>query len=310
MYRSHLENLLHEGEFVVTAEVTLPHGADAELLRERIRILKDHCDAINVTDNPRGIPCMSNIASAHFVVQEGAEPILQMTGRDRNRIAIQSDLYGAYALGIRNVLFVTGDHVLLGNQPHTKMVFDVDSTLALDLTQLLMEGFDLSGEELVGTPDFFTGATFNPYGGNIADLKERILNKQQAGASFFQTQAIYDIRPFEKLMNDIADEGLWVLAGVIPLRSSEMAQKMNDKVPGIQIPEKMISRLSIAEDGLNDEEKDLAAKQAGLAIAQETIEAIKRIKGVSGVHIMGIGWEESVPNLVRELGFSPRPRRE
>ncbi len=253
---------------------------------------------------------MSNLASAHFVLQEGVEPILQMTGRDRNRIAFQSDLYGAYALGVRNVLFVTGDHVLLGNQPHTKMVFDVDSTLALDLTQVLMEGFDLSGEEIVGTPQFFTGATFNPYVEQSDDLKERILKKQNAGARFFQTQAIYDIDPFEGLMKDIAEMGVWTIAGIIPLRSSEMAEKMNDKVPGIQIPEEMIVRLRNAEDGLNEEERDFAARQVGLEIAQETIEAVKRIIGVSGVHIMGIGWEESVPHLVSELGLSPRPRRE
>ncbi|MHA1909539.1 MAG: methylenetetrahydrofolate reductase [Candidatus Thorarchaeota archaeon] len=309
LYRSHLEKLLQEGEFVVTSEVTVPHGTDAELLRERIRILKNHCDAINVTDNPRGIPRMSNVASAHFVIQEGAEPILQMTGRDRNRIAFQSDLYGAYALGVRNVLFVTGDHVLLGNQPHTKMVFDVDSTLALDLAQVLMEGYDLSGEELVGAPDFLTGATFNPYASNMEDLKERINKKRNAGARFFQTQAIYDPAPLELLMGELDTDVYWVIAGIIPLRSSEMAEIMNEKVPGIQVPKELIERLRNSEDGLSDEERDLAAKEVGLEIARETIEAVKRIKGVSGVHIMGIGWEESIPYLVRETGLNPRPAR-
>ncbi|MHA2424756.1 MAG: methylenetetrahydrofolate reductase [Candidatus Thorarchaeota archaeon] len=310
LYLSHLEKLLQEGEFVVTSEVTVPRGVDTDLLRDRIRILKDHCDAINVTDNPRGIPRMSNVASAHFVMQEGVEPILQMTGRDRNRIAFQSELLGAYALGVRNLLFVTGDHVLLGNQPHTKMVFDVDSTLALDLTQVLMEGFDLSGEELVGAPEFLTGATFNPNITNKQDLLDRIDKKRAAGARFFQTQGIYDAGPLEDLLKELGDSESWIIAGIIPLRSSEMAELMNDKVPGIHVPAEMIERLRNAEDGLFDEERDLAAKEVGLEIARETIEAVKRIKGVSGVHIMGIGWEESVPHLVGETGLSPRPGRE
>ncbi|MFW9849353.1 MAG: methylenetetrahydrofolate reductase [Candidatus Thorarchaeota archaeon] len=310
MYRSHLEKLLSEGEFVVTAEVTVPRGPDSNLLIERIRILKDHCDAINVTDNPRGIPRMNNLVSAFFVLREGVEPILQMTGRDRNRIALQSDLYGAYAIGIRNILFVTGDHVLFGNQPHTKMVFDVDSTQALDLTQLLMDGYDLSGEELIEPPIFLPGATFNPNTSDFSMLKERIIQKQKAGAEFFQTQAIYDVRQFRELIAEIVDENLRIIAGIVPLRSSEMAETMNEKVPGIKIPNTMIDRIKNAEDGLQDEERELAAKQVGLEIAQETIEDVKRLRGVSGVHIMGIGWEESVPYLVHELGLDPRPAKE
>ncbi|MDF1539409.1 MAG: methylenetetrahydrofolate reductase [Candidatus Thorarchaeota archaeon] len=309
MHQSHLEKLLHKGEFVVTGEVTAPHGTDVEILQERIRIIKDYCDAINVTDNPRGIPSLSNIACAHFVIKEGAEPVLQMTGRDRNRILFQSDLYGAYALGVRNVVFITGDTVLMGTQPLTKMVFDVDSTQALDLTRLLMEGYDLGGEELVGSPNFFLGATFNPTAQPFEIQARRIQEKINNGAKFFQTQAIYELEPFAALMEDVREMETWTLAGIIPLRTSEMAETMNNKVPGIRVPEEMVSRLRDAEDGLEDEERELASRKVGLEIALETIEGVKRIDGVSGIHLMGIGWEESIPELVKNAGLAPRPNR-
>lgn len=294
---------------MVTGEVTSPHGTDVETLLDRIRIIKDYCDSINVTDNPRGIPSLSNIACAQFVLKEGAEPILQMTGRDRNRILFQSDLYGAYALGVRNVLFITGDTVLLGTQPLAKMVFDVDSTQALDLARLLMEGYDLGGEELVGSPSFFLGATFNPYAQPSEIQAQRIQEKIDCGAKFFQTQAIYDLEPFTALMEDVREMDTWTLAGIIPLRNSEMAEIMNNKVPGIKVPKEMISRLRDAEDGLEDEEREIASKKVGLEIALETIEGVKRTKGVSGIHLMGVGWEESIPELVKKAGLNPRPSR-
>ncbi len=289
--------------------MTAPHGIDVETLQERIRTIKDYCDAINVTDNPRGIPALSNVACAYFVIKEGAEPVLQMNGRDRNRILIQSDLYGAYALGVRNVLFITGDSVLMGTQPLSKMVFDVDSTQALDLARLLMEGFDLGGEEIVGSPSFFLGATFNPNAQPYEIQVKRIQEKIKGGAQFFQTQALYDLERFATLMDDVREMDTWTLAGIIPLRNSEMAETMNKKVPGIRVPEEMIFRLRDAEDGLEEEERETASRKVGLEIALETIEGVKRIDGVSGIHLMGIGWEESIPELVKKAGLVPRPSR-
>lgn len=249
------------------------------------------------------------MACAHYVIQEDSEPILQITGRDRNRIALQSDLYGAYALGVRNVLFITGDSVLMGTQPLAKMVFDVDSTQALDLASLLMEGYDLGGEELVGTPSFFLGATFNPYAQPCEIQSQRIQEKIDAGAKYFQTQAIYDLDPFATLMDDVREMDTWTIAGIIPLRNSEMAEMMNDKVPGIKVPEEMIARLRDAESGLENEERELASKQVGLEIALELIEDVKRIKGVSGIHLMTVGWEESIPMIAKRAALYPRPKR-
>ncbi|MFW9955185.1 MAG: methylenetetrahydrofolate reductase [Candidatus Thorarchaeota archaeon] len=309
MYRSHLEWLFQKGEFVVTAEIGSPRGSDLGALQEQISIIRGYCDAVNVPDNPRGIPSMSSIVCSHFLLQQGLEPIMQMTGRDRNRIAIQSDLYGAYALGIRNILLVSGDHVLLGTHPLTKMVFDVDSVLALDLLEVMREGFDISGEELTGAPDFFAGATFNPYSEPHDSQVKRIIEKRNAGAQFFQTQAIYDMTPFETVMTEIEGLNLRVLAGIVPLRNSEMAELMNLRVPGIKVPKEFIRRLQDAEEGLFGDDRESAARKVGLEIAIETIEAVKRIEGLNGIHIMGVGWPESVPELVKATGLHPRLKR-
>jgi methylenetetrahydrofolate reductase (NADPH) len=244
------------------------------------------------------------------VKDTGAEPIMQMSTRDRNRISIESELYGAYALGIRNVLFITGDHTILGSHPEAKMVYDIDSIQALYLARHLMGGTDFAGDELEGTPDFFLGSTFNPYADPLEMHVLRVEKKRDAGAQFFQTQAIFDTSRLEEFMDHARDLKVKVLAGIIPLKGPKMAQFMNKRVPGIKIPEEFIQRLEKAGKGLKGEEKRNAMREVGLEIATQTIESIRKIKGIAGLHLMGIGWEESIPELVKRSGLYPRPKVE
>ncbi|NWF96850.1 MAG: methylenetetrahydrofolate reductase [Candidatus Thorarchaeota archaeon] len=306
---SHFQSLLERGDFVVTGEVGPPHGTDHSLVTERVRVVMDHCDAVNITDNVRGIPTMSSMVCAHFVLRAGAEPIMQMSTRDRNRVLFQSDLYGAYALGVRNVMFVTGDHTLLGTHPQTKMVYDIDSVQALQIASHLMTGRDLAGTELEGTPQLFIGATFNPYADPMEVQAWRVEKKQSAGARFFQTQAIYDTDRFRDFMGLIEGIDASVLAGIIPLKSAKMARFMNDRIPGIKIPSEVIERLECSGDGLHGDEKREAMKRTGITIALETIREVRSVKGVNGIHIMGVGWEDCIPELVRGSGLYPRPVR-
>ncbi len=308
LIRSHLEHLFKKGDFIVTAEVLPPKGTDKDLLIERIRTVKDYCDAINITDNVRGIPLMSSLVCAYYVLQEHAEPIMQMTSRDRNRISFQSDLYGAYALGVRNLLFMKGDHPSLGTHPNACPVYDLDSIETVALANRLELGLDMAGDELEGAPSFYVGSTFNPFDDATVQLA-RIKQKAEAGANFFQTQAIFDVQSFEIFMGRIKDYDIKTLAGIIPLRNPELAEFMDANVAGISIPSPMISRLRDAGDGLDEEEMLLAYEREGLKIALELIEDIKRVDGVSGIHLMGVGWIESVPTLVKDAKLYPRPKR-
>jgi 5,10-methylenetetrahydrofolate reductase len=299
--------ILKSGAFVVTCEIGPPRGADRSIVLERTRLVSDYCDAVNITDNVLGIPSMSSTACARIVLDAGAEPIMQMSMRDRNSISIESELYGAYALGIRNVLFVTGDDMILGSHPKAKMVFDIDSIQALKLASHLMSGTNLAGEPIEGTPEFFLGSTFNPYAEEIELQIRRAEKKRNAGAKFFQTQAIFDIAPLEAFMDLAFDLELKVLAGVMPLKGPKRASFMNDNVPGIKIPQEIIQRLEESGKGLKDEKMLEAMRAEGLLIAAETIKAIRHIKGIDGVHLMGVGWEESIPALVKSAGLYPRP---
>ncbi|NHJ14443.1 MAG: methylenetetrahydrofolate reductase [Candidatus Thorarchaeota archaeon] len=307
MTKSRLERLLNSEEFVVTCEVAPPHGADHTLIEERTRLVKDYCDAINITDNVRGIPTMDSGVCAHFVLKAGAEPIMQMSARDRNRVLYESQLYGAYALGIRNVVFITGDHSLLGTHPQAKTVFDLDSVQAIQLAKCLMGGTDLSGAQLEGTPEFFLGATFNPFA-DPQDLQVwRVEKKRDAGAQFFQTQAIYDLDRFESFLSKVRPLKVKVLAGVIPLKSTAMAKFMRARIPGMRIPDKILARLENAGAGLKGVKQKNAIRSEGLLVAEETINTIHEIAGVHGVHIMSVGWEENIPSLVKSCNLYPRP---
>lgn len=307
---THLRRLLERGEFTVTGEVGPPRGTNHELLLDRIRTAQSHCDAINITDNVRGIPTMSSMVCSSFVLQSGNEPIMQLSSRDRNRVAIASDLYGAYALGVRNLLFITGDHTLLGSHPHTKMVYDLDSIQALQIASHLMTGTDLADDDLEGTPSFYLGATFNPRADPLEMQVMRVEKKHEAGAQFFQTQAIYDMARFEEFLEQLGGVDIKILAGIIPLKSPTMARFMNKCIPGIKIPEELIERLERAGAGKNSVAEITAFQQEGLAIAIETVKKVRDLDGVNGVHIMGIGWEESIPQIVEATNLYPRPRKE
>ncbi|MGQ4911684.1 MAG: methylenetetrahydrofolate reductase [Candidatus Thorarchaeota archaeon] len=308
MPETHLSRLLDNGDFVITAEIGLPRGSDRTIIDEKVKVVSDYCDLINVPDNPLGNPSMASPIASYFVLEAGAEPIMQICMRDRNRIAVQSSLYGAHALGIRNVLFVTGDSSEHGCYPDAKSVFDIDSVQALDLATLLAEGFNIEGEEIEGVPEFYTGATFNPFATPIDEHVLRTEEKVRAGARFFQTQCIFDVTPLERFLSTVDHLDLRVLAGVVPLQSPEMATFMNDNVPEVTVPEKYIKRLEDAADGLEPEEVLKATRPVGLEIALEIIEDLQRLD-IQGLHIMGVGWEESVVEIVKRLGMHPRPKR-
>ena len=298
------------GNFVITGEIGPPRGTDHNVVIERTKLIADYCDAINITDNVRGIPTMSSTACARIVLDAGGEPILQLTTRDRNRISIESELYGAYALGIRNVLFITGDQTIMAPHSEAKLIFDIDSIQALQLSSHLMRGTHFDGEELEGVPNFFMGATFNPYADSIETELLRTEQKKDAGAQFFQTQAIFDTNRLEMFMELASDLKLKILAGIIPLRGPRNARFMNENIPGIKIPEEIIKRLEAAGKGLKDDAELEALREEGLLIASEMIKSIRKIKGISGVHLMGIGKKENIPELVMRAGLSPRPKLE
>lgn len=304
---THLSTFLENDRFIVTSEIGLPRGSDASMVAESVNMIKDCCDAINAPDNPMGNPSMSSTVGSYFILKAGIEPVLQLSTRDRNRIAIQSELFAAHALGIRNLLFISGDHSRHGSMKRAKSVYDIDSIQALEMARSLMSGYDILGEELEGTPDFYMGATFNPYEEPMDAHILRTERKRDAGAEFFQTQGIFDPTQLEEFLSRTEHLDLKVIAGVIPLQSPEMARFMNEFVPGIVIPDEMIERLDVAADGLEEEEILEATRPVGIEIALETITELRHLEGIHGLHIMGVGWLESVVEIVRRAGLYPRP---
>jgi methylenetetrahydrofolate reductase (NADPH) len=302
--------LLESGEFVITAEIGLPCGSDSGLITDAVEMIQDYCDVINAPDNPLGNPSMSSTVGSYFVLKAGAEPILQLSTRDRNRIALQSELFAAHALGIRNVLFISGDHPRHGKMKGARSVYDIDSVEALQMARLLMDGYDALGEDLEGVPEFYLGSTFNPYEEPMDLHVLRTEEKMKAGAEFFQTQAVFDTAKLAEFLEASSHLDLRVIAGIIPLQSPEAARFMNEFVPGIVIPEGMIERLDVAADGLEEEELLQATKPLGIEIALETIKELRHMDGIHGLHIMGVGWIESVAEIVKQAGFYPRPKRD
>ncbi|PIU67797.1 MAG: 5,10-methylenetetrahydrofolate reductase [Armatimonadetes bacterium CG07_land_8_20_14_0_80_40_9] len=301
---SKLEKILEKGKFAVTGECGPPKGANAEVIKRKAKIIKDYVDAVNVTDNQTSIVRLSSIASCAILKQEGLEPIMQMVTRDRNRIAIQSDIFGAYALGIRNILCLTGDHQTFGNHPQSKNVFDMDSIHLIQTVKMMRdEGKILSGDEIDGELKMFIGAASNPFADPFEFRVVRLAKKVKAGCDFIQTQCIYDLNKFEEFMKMVRDRGLdkkvHILAGVTPLKSVGMAKYMKEKVAGIDIPDELIDRMK----GVPKEKR----ADEGIKICVETIKRLKEIEGVAGVHIMAIEWEEKVPRIVEEAGLLPRP---
>ena len=302
--KSNLKSVLEKGNFVVTAECGPPKGADPEAVIKKAELLKGKVDAVNVTDNQTAIVRMSSLATCSLLLKAGLEPVLQMVVRDRNRIALQSDILGASAMGIGNVLCLSGDHQVFGNQPQAMGVFDLDSIQFLNVVKNMRDsGKIIGGEELTKPPEMFIGAAANPFADPIEFRIVRLAKKIEAGADFIQTQCIYNLQKFEKWMQMARDKGLtektFILGGVTPLKSAGMAKYMNSRVAGMDVPEEMIKRM---EGVPKDKQKD-----EGLKICVETIQRLKEMDGVKGVHIMAIEWEEAVGEIAEKAGLLPRP---
>ncbi|MCX7854930.1 MAG: methylenetetrahydrofolate reductase [Anaerolineae bacterium] len=313
---SNLEKILRAGYFAVTAEIGPPQNADPEVIRRKARLLKGVVDATNITDNQTAIVRMSSIASAVLALQEGVEPIVQMTCRDRNRLAMQSDLLGAYALGARNLLCLTGDHQSFGNHPTAKNVHDLDSIQFIRMVRDMRdEGRFQCGDEIKGLrPAFFIGAAENPFADPFDFRPYRLAKKIAAGVDFIQTQIILDIPRFREFMKRVVDMGLhekvYILAGIGPLKSAGAARYMRDKVPGMRVRDEYVERMEAAVAGIPKEDKKgrkEAWEREGIRIAIEQIQEIREIPGVAGVHIMAIEWEEAVRPIVEGAGLFPRP---
>jgi methylenetetrahydrofolate reductase (NADPH) len=321
---SNLERVLKAGHFAVTGELGPPQSADDSVIREKTTLLKGYCDAVNITDNQTAIVRMSSIGAGTIVVQEGLEPIIQMTCRDRNRLAIQSDLLGAYALGMRNLLCLSGDHQSFGNHPTAKNVFDMDSIQLVQTVKMMRDDCVFQcGDSFKGVePRFFIGAAAAPFADPVDFRPYRLAKKVKAGADFIQTQLVYDVDAFAQYMEKVRSMGLheqtYILAGVGPLKSPGMARYMKNNVPGILVPDELIERMTQAgapwagkkKDELTKEDKrarSAAWKTEGIQICIELIQNLQQIEGVAGAHVMAIEWEKAVKPIVEGAGLYPRP---
>jgi len=284
-------------EFVVTAEVGPPKGTDIGRLIEDIDLLKDKIDGLNVTDNQSSVMRISSLAVCRMILDRGGEPILQMTCRDRNRMALQSELLGAAVLGVPSVLCLSGDAITVGDHPKAKPVFDLDSVQLLQAVGLLNGGKDLSDNELQGPTDLFPGAVVTPEADPIEPQLLKFEKKIAAGAKFIQTQAIYDMDNFKQFMDNVRHHDTKIMAGVVLLVSAGMAKYMNKNVPGIMVPDALIEEMAAAPKG---ERLD-----AGIRIAGRMIRQLREEKICDGVHIMAIGKEDRVPDILEAAGMSP-----
>ncbi|MEE8419858.1 MAG: methylenetetrahydrofolate reductase [Dehalococcoidales bacterium] len=299
---TNLEKILAGGGFAVTAEAGPPKGTSAESVRKKGELLRHCCDAVNVTDNQTAIVRMSSLAGCAILKEQGIEPVMQMVVRDRNRLAIQADVLGAVALGIGNILCLSGDHQKFGNHPSAKGVFDIDSIqLIQTLKNMRDEKKFISGNDISGEVPLFIGAAANPFADPFEYRVNRLAKKIKAGADFIQTQAVYDIPRFSRWMEMACDRGLdkqtCILAGVIPIKSAGMARYMRDNVPGVIVPDEVVTRMEQAEN----------PKEEGVKLILDIIDRLKEIPGVRGIHIMAVGWEDIVGEMVEKAGLMPRP---
>ncbi len=302
---SRLQQSLSSGTFTVTAELGPPRGTDVGVIRKKAAHLKDCVDAVNVTDNQTSIVRMSSLAVSRLLLEQGIEPVMQMVCRDRNRIAMQSDILGACALGIRNLLCLTGDHQCFGNQPGAKNVFDLDSLQLLYAARMMRDqGTLLGGDKIEGEAPLHLGAACNPFADPFEFRVVRLKKKIAAGADFIQTQCVFNIDKFKRFIHMAREEGLLekirILAGVIPLKSLGMARFMAKSVAGVDIPAGMIKRI-------RSKPKEERA-QEGIDMCVEQIQQLREIPGIHGIHLMAIEWEDKVPAILKEAGLLPRPR--
>ena len=301
---SNLEKILTKGIFAVTGELGPPRGADFDAIREKARHLQGVVDAVNITDNQTAVVRMSSWAASLIAIQQGLEPNYQMVCRDRNRIAMQSDILGAYTLGIKNMLCLSGDHQTFGDHPYSKKVFDIDSMQLISMVKKMRdEGKFLNGQEITKPPRMFIGAAANPFGDPHEFRVFRLAKKIESGADFVQTQCIYNMNRFREWIKQANDMGLtekvYILAGVTPMKSLGMARYMQKNVPGMDVPDEIIKRI----EGV-DKKKQASE---GIKMCCEQIEEFKEMKGVAGVHLMAIEWEHRVPEIVEQAKLLPRP---
>lgn len=302
MALSNLQKVIESGAFVVTGELGPPKSAEREKVEHHAEMLRGYVDAFNLTDNQTAIVRTSSIACGTMLVQMGLDPIIQITCRDRNRIAIQSDVLGAVSMGIKNILCLQGDHAKFGNEPSAKNVYDLDSmNLISSLKAMRDDQVFIGGEKLAAPIDIYIGAVENPFADPFEYRAYRLAKKVEAGADFIQTQAIYDMERFERWMEKVRELGIHkrvpILAGVIPIKSLGAARYMKNNVSGMIVPDEVFERIKGASD----------KKEEGIKLCVETIEHLKHVEGLAGVHIMAVAWEEIVPEIVTRAGLLPRP---
>ncbi len=300
---TNLEKVLTSGKFAVTAEAGPPKGTSAEVVRKKGELLRNCTDAVNVTDNQTAIVRMSSWAGCLILKQMGIEPVMQMVVRDRNRLALQADVLGAVAMGIGNILCLSGDHQRFGNHPTARGVFDIDSIqLIQTLKRMRDEKKFINGEDISGEVPLYIGAAANPFADPFEYRAPRLAKKVKAGVDFIQTQAVFDVVRFKKWMDMVNELGLsqqaHILAGVIPMKSVGMARYMRTSVPGIIVPDEIVKRMEQAK----------SAKEEGVKLTLELVQQIKEIPGIHGIHIMAVGWEDIVGEVVEKCGLMPRPK--
>jgi methylenetetrahydrofolate reductase (NADPH) len=302
---SNLEKILKAGHFAFTGELGPPRGANADHVREKAKPLVGNVDLVNITDNQTAMVRMASWAAALIAIQEGLEPNYQMVCRDRNRLAMQADILGAYALGIKNILCLSGDHQKFGDHPNAMGVFDIDSMQLVNMVKNMRDqGKFLGGADIDVPPKLFIGAAANPFAEPFEWRVHRLAKKVAAGADFIQTQCVFNMKKMREWVKRAVDMGItektYILAGVTPMKSIGMAKYMASKVPGMDVPDEIIKRLQDAGKGKVADE--------GIQIACEQIEEFKEMKGVAGVHLMAIEWEHKVPEIAERAKVLPRPK--
>ncbi|NOQ95128.1 MAG: methylenetetrahydrofolate reductase [Desulfobacterales bacterium] len=304
---SRLEKILASGNLAVTSECGPPRGSSGDTIIKKAEMIKDYVDAINITDNQTSMTRLCSLASVIHLKLMGLDPVLQMVTRDRNRIALQSDILGAASFDIYNILCLSGDHQSFGDNPQGQNVFDLDSIQLIQTVRLMRdEGKFLGGDDIDQPPKMFVGAAANPFADPFEIRVPRLAKKIAAGVEFIQTQCIYNLEKFELWMKMVRDRGLhekvYILAGVTPFKSAGMAKYMKNRVPGMDVPDEVVNRMS----GVPKEKQP----EEGIKICIESIQRLKEVEGVRGFHVMAIEWEEKVPEIVEQSGLYPRPKVE
>jgi len=284
---------IKEKKFVVTGEIGPPKGTDLKEAIEDSLLIKDRVDAINVTDLQSSVMRVGSLATCKLLIDRGIEPIFQMTCRDRNRLALQSDLLSAWVLGVKNVLALTGDHPALGDHPDAQPVFDLDSVLLVKAIQTLNNGKDIKGNELKGKPGFFIGCVVNPGSDNLEAEIIKLKKKIAAGVNFIQTQAIYDVELYKKFLDALGPIDVPILAGIVLLKSAGMARFMNENVAGVFVPDNLIAEMkSVGKEDRPKKSVEISAR------------IIKEIKGLcQGIHLMPLGWDKLIPDILDQAGL-------